>query len=497
MARRNLHLLIAIGCICLVCYREAASRRSTPLMNTLVETIDKIETNYIEEVDRRQLFESALKGMMQELDPYSAYVSPDDYRSFRENLDQQFGGIGIQVTLDPGTKRLTVASPLVGTPAYEAGVLAGDMIVTIDGQNTEGFTLDDTVKMLRGEAGAPVVLGVLHKGSEAPVDLKMQRAIIQVETVLGDVRNEDDSWNFMLQDYPGIGYIRLTSFADQSVQELTEAIEWLEANGMQAMILDLRDNPGGLLTAATATCDLFIDEGIIVSTRGRDRRDRRSYSASPNGAHSDFPMVVLVNQYSASASEIVSACLQDHGRAVIIGQRTWGKGSVQNVIPLEGNRSALKLTTASYWRPNGKNIHRRKDDTEDDQWGVMPDEGFEVKIDQQQYIRRIEDRRRRDVVGEIPPPVVDDARIESPETDPGQDELVAENAAPLIDSTNPAAEEPSETGAESDSPAEANDADAPNAQDDAPRGPFVDEALRKAVEYLEQRLDAKPVRKAA
>jgi carboxyl-terminal processing protease len=312
-------------------------------------------------------------------------------------IDQQFGGVGLEVALDSKTRQITVVSPLPGSPAFAAGVLAGDKILRIDDHSTQGMSIRDAASLLRGKTGDPVNITVLHQGEDKPVEIKIVRAVIQGETVLGDTRNADGSWNYFLPGYDRMGYLRITSFGDETAAELKRAVQWLVDHDMQGLILDLRDDPGGLLPAAIGACDLFIPSGVIVSTRGRDGGKLDSWQASGKGPFTKFPMVVLVNQFSASASEIVAACLQDQHRATIVGQRTYGKGTVQRVIELDDGRGALKLTTASYWRPSNKNIHRRKDAGENDDWGVRPDPGWEVRVEGDDLTRLRLWRMRRDI----------------------------------------------------------------------------------------------------
>ena len=377
------------------------------LMKLFVDSLEQIDRNFVEKVDRRELVEAAMRGMIMKLDPYSSYIEPTELKQFNESVDQEFGGIGIQVTIEPKTRQLMVMTPIPGTPAYKAGIRAGDHIVEIDGKPTadfvEGREMDTAVKMMRGKPGEKVTVKILHAGSTTPETVEISRAVIKTPTVLGDHYDSMGNWSFMMEGDEKIGYIRLTSFGRNSVEEVHDALDELKKEGMKALILDLRFNPGGLLSAATAISDFFIESGVIVSTKGRNT-DEQVFKAQRPGTYSGFPMVVLVNRYSASASEIVSACLQDHKRAVIIGERTWGKGSVQNVIELEGGKSALKLTTASYHRPSGKNIHRLPKATEKDEWGVMPNDGFEIKLSNEEMGKLFDARREREIVrtGEAP-----------------------------------------------------------------------------------------------
>jgi carboxyl-terminal processing protease len=393
MPRRNLHLIVWLTVLSLVC-----AVRTSRYGRVLTYAMNQIRLRSLEDVQQQDLLQGALEGMMGRLDDYSTYISPEMLAAFQEDLDKEFGGVGIEIILDPETKELTVASPLVGTPAHEAGLLAGDKILRIDGESTQGLSLQDASDRMRGKPGAPVTLTILHPGDEEPVDVKLVRAIIRVDTVLGDTRNDQGEWDYFLRKYDRIGYVRVNSFSDRTDQQLRRALDWLVDRDMQGLILDLRNDPGGMLGAAIRVCDLFVDSGVIVTTRGRDGQIRQpTFTATKRGTYSEFPMAVLVNRYSASASEIVAACLQDHGRAVVVGERTFGKGTVQELIDLEAGQGVLKLTTASYWRPSGKNIHRRRDADEDDDWGVTPNEGFVVELDEGQLVRLLSARFRRDV----------------------------------------------------------------------------------------------------
>jgi len=377
------------------------------LMKVFVDTFQQVERNYVKDVDRRELLQAAIEGMMTKLDPYSSYISPEEMAQFSESVDQEFGGIGIQIHPDERTHRLTVMSPLPGTPAYRAGLMAGDTIMEIDGKSTEGYSTDKAVSLLKGKPGTPVKLGILHAATNKKEQVALVRDVIHVATVLGDHYKPDGSWDFMIDKKDKIGYVRLTHFSRHSAIELEKAINQLLEDGMRGLVLDLRFDPGGLFSQAIEIADMFIEGGTIVSTKGRNTTER-TWEAKKEGTFPNFPMVVLVNHYSASASEIVAACLQDHHRAIIVGERSWGKGSVQNVIELEGGASALKLTTASYHRPSGKNIHKFPGASESDAWGVMPDPGYEVKFSPRETREYLETYRRdRDILSKNGPPASD------------------------------------------------------------------------------------------
>ena len=368
------------------------------LLRLFADTLDQVERNYVKEVDRRDLMEAAIKGMLTKLDPYSNYISPKELERFRTGVEAEFGGVGIQVANENGV--LTVISPIFNTPAYRAGIQAGDKIFEIEGTSAKGMTLEDAIKRMKGPAGTSVKVK-MQRAEEEPKPYELAREVIQVATVLGDRRNADDTWNYMLDDDKKLGYIRLTSFSRNTGSELRKVMIDLKSKGLRGLVIDLRYNPGGLLPVAIEICDLFVAEGKIVSTSGRSTKERK-WEAVKEGTFEGFPLAILVNRYSASASEIFAACLQDHSRAVIIGERTWGKGSVQNVIELESGKSALKLTTAGYLRPNGKNIHRFEGAKEQDEWGVKPNDNYEVLPSDEEQTKLLEDRRNRDVIRKGP-----------------------------------------------------------------------------------------------
>ncbi|MFY9253304.1 MAG: S41 family peptidase [Fuerstiella sp.] len=374
----------------------AKERDQYELMKLFVETFQQIENNYVKEIDRRQLMESAIRGMLSDLDQYSNFIPPREVGRFNQMVEQEFGGIGITVNVRGG--QLIVVSPLPGTPAYRAGIRAGDAIVEVEGEPTEGYSLSDAIQKLQGPVGRPVKLAVQHVGDESgPVSMEIVRELIKAPTVRGERYDKDDQWDYMLQTEPNIGYIRMTHFSRHTTEEIKAAMDKLVEQKVEGVILDLRFNPGGLLEAAIGISDMFLEEGTIVSVRGRNVPER-SWSASKPDTYPNMPMAILVNAYSASASEVLSACLQDNNRAVVIGERTWGKGSVQNVIRMEDGESALKLTTASYHRPSGVNIHRFPRMKPSEQWGVSPDEGFLIPYTSADWSAWDAGRSERDIV---------------------------------------------------------------------------------------------------
>lgn len=338
-----------------------------------------------EDLDKHKDIDIALQRMLSHLDPYTTYVDKEQLAKFNQDIQQFFTGIGIQIRKDSATDQLLVVTPIKGSPAYKKGLLAGDVITRItrevdsDGNpldpveviDTKGLALNDAVKKILGKAGTKVRLTIQREGESHPIEVEITRGRVEVDTVLGWKRNPDDEWNYMLDPVRKIGYVRLTSFSRNTARDLQRVMKELERQGLRGMILDLRFNPGGLLDSAVKISDLYVDDGLIVSIRPRAGREAK-FSGVHEGSMLDFPMVCLVNGYSASGSEIVSAALQDHKRALIVGERSYGKGSVQNIQDFHDGQ--IKLTTASFWRPSGKNLNKSSTSGKDeDEWGVTPD----------------------------------------------------------------------------------------------------------------------------
>jgi carboxyl-terminal processing protease len=396
MPLRNLSIIVLAFLISLACYLRAARNR---YVATITEAMNIVSQEYVDEVDPRKLFEGAMDGMIGQLDEYSGYHPPDEYAQFQEDIDQKFVGIGIYVGYDQEKKRIYVIAPLTGTPAYEAGIKPDDTIVSIDGTSTADMTMQAATAKIKGRAGTSVTMEVLHPGETTPVKLSVKRASIAVDSVLGDLRGPDNQWVYRLAEHPRLGYIRIESFGERTAEELRAALETYREQGqdVQGLILDLRGNEGGLLDSAVEVCDMFLDEGVIVRTVARNNIER-DREVAHRGVEFPLatPMVVMVDRFSASASEIVSACLQDHQRAIVVGQRSWGKGTVQNVIRMEGGRSAIRLTIARYFRPSGRNIHKSQGAKDEDDWGVRPSEGFDLALNEDEYQRFRRERRERD-----------------------------------------------------------------------------------------------------
>jgi len=386
-----------------------------------IEILRLVQKQYVDEVDTKKLFRDAIDGMLAGLDPFSNYIPAEELNEFNKATRGKFGGIGIQIGMRNGL--LTVISPIEDTPAYKAGILAGDVILEIDGKSTKGIRLDEAVKILTGDPGTKVTIKVRHVTGETET-ITITRAVIEVPTVKGLRRDENNEWIYIIDEEKKIGYVRVASFTENSVADLRAAIEKMLKDGMKALILDLRFDPGGILKTAIDMTDLFIDEGVIVKTKGRATPYWEA-TATKEGTLPFFPMVVLVNQYSASAAEIVSGALQDHHRAILVGERTFGKGSVQNVIPLKGEDAALKLTTSKYYLPSGRCIHREPDMTEEDEWGVVPD--VVVPMKPEEYVALIRARQEGEIIhngpkgakGEEEPPAPPGGGAPSPKPEGG------------------------------------------------------------------------------
>ena len=376
MPIRNWLAILTVGALSMVCWQAQGAKPKekddvAELYGVFVDAVEQVQQNYVRPVSRRELMESALRGMLGDLDQHSTYINTSQWKSFKRQIEGKFGGVGMTVEVDDESKRLKVVAPMVGTPAYQGGVMAGDIVMEIDGTSTEGVTIDKAIELLQGQPGTPVKLQVLHELADKAETLTLNRAIIEVPSVMGDKRKPNDEWDFLLDADKKVGYIRITNFIQNTTDEVKAAVRELESQGMKALILDLRDDPGGLLSAAVEISDLFVEDGKIVSTKGRNTVEK-TFEAHKPGTYTGFPMAVLVNHNSASASEILAACLQDHDRAIVIGERSFGKGSVQNILDLEDGDSVLKLTVATYWRPSGKNIHRFKNAKDSDEWGGLP-----------------------------------------------------------------------------------------------------------------------------
>jgi carboxyl-terminal processing protease len=315
------------------------------------DVLNIVQDNYVEKADVKKLIYGAVSGMLRELDPHSSFLKPEEYKELQVETKGKFGGLGIEITMRDGI--LTVVSPLEGTPADKAGIQAGDQIIRIDDQPTQDMSLTEAVQKMRGPKGTKVKLTIIRKGERKPLDFELIRDTISIQSV---------KWRTL---EPGYGYVRISSFQSGTGADLRKALDQLESDNhpLQGLVLDLRNDPGGLLDQAVEVADEFISEGLIVYTGGRLENQKMRFEAHKNSKPRNFPIVVLVNSGSASASEIVAGALQDHKRAIVLGEPTFGKGSVQTVIPLNDG-SALRLTTSLYYTPSGRSIQAK---------GIEPD----------------------------------------------------------------------------------------------------------------------------
>ncbi len=313
-------------------------------LRAFTEVFGRIKRDYVEPVSDQKLLEDAIRGMLAGLDPHSSYLVADEFQELKEGTTGQFGGLGIEVTMENGF--IKVVSPIDDTPAQKAGVRSGDLIIRLDEKPVKGISLNDAVKTMRGEPGSKIELTVVREGAEAPLKFTLTRAIIKVKSVRSRTLE------------PGYGYVRISSFQSGTGDSLEEALAALKKENtgqLKGIILDLRNNPGGVLDAAVKVSDTFLRSGLIVYTEGRIENSEMRFSATPDDLLNDAPIVVLINAGSASASEIVAGALQDHKRAIIMGEKSFGKGSVQTILPTD-NGSAIKLTTARYFTPSGRSI---------------------------------------------------------------------------------------------------------------------------------------------
>ena len=337
---------------------NAASTETYRQLAIFGDIFERVRATYVTKPEEAELVESAINGMLTSLDPHSSYLNADDARDMRQQTDGEFGGLGIEVSMED--ELVKVIAPIADTPAEEAGVLAGDLIAEIDGEPVRGLSLAEAVDLMRGPVGSPIELTILREGAVEPIEIKIVRDKIEVRAVRHRIEESDDG---------DIGYLRLISFTAKTYGDVKRAIEEIEAETkekereLKGFVVDLRLNPGGLLDQSVSVSDAFLDRGEIVSTRGRNEAETRRYSARPGDLTGGAPIVVLVNGGSASASEIVAGALQDHERALVVGTKSFGKGSVQTIFPLNDG-AALRLTTGLYYTPSGTSIQGT---------GIMPD----------------------------------------------------------------------------------------------------------------------------
>jgi carboxyl-terminal processing protease len=422
--RKNIILIsfaLALGALAAIARQplaQTASMSDFDVFDPVADVYFQIEERFYRDVDPVALQRGMISGMIESLDdPYTQYIPPAEIEDFDKDVLGEYVGIGAEVNTQEGF--MLVVSPMDDSPAYRAGLEAGDLIVAVNGESTFNRDLDEIIESLAGTPGSSVRVTVEREGDasdvpdnalppsvpgpigEAPgigdgrvrFDLEITRKRIVTSTVKG-VRRVNDRWSYIIDPQRKLGYVRVSQFTNGTIPELERATRQLLDNGMTGMILDLRFNSGGSLAAAVRMADLFLGDGLIVSTKGREGEQERAY-AKERGTLPDFPMIVLVNSASASASEVVSGALSDNGRAVILGERTYGKGIVQSVVALPSGEGHLKVTEQYYYLPSGRSIHRTDDDAV---WGVDPDEGFYVPMTNEEYRTMLRVRRQQEII---------------------------------------------------------------------------------------------------
>ncbi|GEQ97556.1 peptidase S41 [Iodidimonas gelatinilytica] len=424
-------------------------------LNLLMEVFERVRAEYVEEVEDKEVLEAAINGMLASLDPHSSYMGPDSFRAMQVQTRGEYGGLGLEVTQENGVVK--VVSPIDDTPASRAGLKSGDYITQIDGKPVLGLTLNDAVEMMRGPVGAPLTITVVRpiEGEEDEIfDVDLVRDNITVAAVSHRIERDN------------VGYVRVRTFNDQTTRGVKEAVRDIEeqlGDSMVGLVLDLRSNPGGLLDQAIAVSDAFLEKGEVVSTRGRHARDTKRWHATPGDLINGKPVVVLVDAGSASASEIVAGALQDHRRATILGDDTFGKGTVQTIIPL-GAESALRLTTARYYTPSGRSIQER---------GIEPD----IEVHQPRILpngRVLKPRREKDLIGHLR----NEQLVDESESD------VVDEIAAVIDPDADAAKDQAAPDPQRDAKATADAADSADAEAETEEDPG-DYQLNYALDLLQ------------
>lgn len=412
----------------------------------LTELLADVRTRFgqREDLEGNKDVDLAMTQVVLNLDfPYTMYIDKESKDKAEIDFQGRFTGIGIQIRRDLARDGLLVVSPIKDSPGYKAGLKAGDLVTEIVTEmdekgrpqatqqvvSTKGMKTEDAVKRILGKPGTPVKVKVIREGVDQPMEFEISRGRVEVETVIGARRRDDDTWDYMLDPTDKIGYIRLTQFIGRSSADMDAAVKSLMSQGMRGLVLDLRFNPGGLLTSAAEISRMFIGNGKIVAIRQRDANEETQewIKARLRGSYGDFPIACIINGESASGSEIVAACLQDHDRAVIVGQRSFGKGSVQTIHKFNAVEAEIKMTTATFWRPNGKNLNKpsvknydklSKEDLEKEEWGVRPNGGYELKLERKEWADLYENLRdreiipRRDIAAKEPKPDFKDRQLD-------------------------------------------------------------------------------------
>ncbi|MEW6439944.1 MAG: S41 family peptidase [bacterium] len=418
---RKTHLIALVSlflCLGLLGLQDNNEVRAVPdqtyeNLRIFTDVLEKVQQNYVEPVESKKLMYGAIKGMLETLDPHSAFLDPEIYKELQVETKGTFGGLGIEITVRDGL--LTIVSPIEDTPAFRGGLKAGDKILKIDGESTKEMTLFEAVKRMRGKKGSEIVLTIAREGLAEPMDVSLVRDIIKIRSVKSRMVDKE------------YAYVRVAQFQEDTAKELKKTLEELEAqapSGVKGLVLDLRNNPGGLLDQAVQVSDEFLESGKIVYTNGRIEAQQMEFFAHPQKEKHAYSMIVLVNGGSASASEIVAGALQDHHRAVILGTTTFGKGSVQTIIPLDDG-SGLKLTTAQYFTPNGRSIQAK---------GIDPDIIVPEKVKAGEDEKPVQFLRERDLERHLGNGGLPESK---PESKP-EEKILKQEVAPPADPTSAA-----------------------------------------------------------
>jgi carboxyl-terminal processing protease len=374
----------------------------------LEEIVQQVERNYVLEVERGELMETAIRAILGKLDSKGGFLGTNELeflgarevKQFNEQLEQRLAGVG--AVLKSEDDEIVVQTPLAGSPAFAAGLRPGDRLFTINGEPLPERGLETAVRLLRGQVGTAVTLGIKRRNSDVLQEIQLIRDTIRLPSVSGVRRDADTSWDFMLDPAKGIGYLRLSAIGHDSANEMQSALTTLQNRGLRALIFDLRNAPGGLLDKAVVISDLFVDSGRILTVKGRS--GETIYDARSTNTFPDFPIALLVNRRTASAAEIIAGCLQDHGRALVIGERTAGHGIVRSLFQLKSGVGAVKLPVAAFYRPNGKSINRYPDSKDTDDWGITPDPGWTIALSDEELAQLEQDRAARSVLNGEPGP---------------------------------------------------------------------------------------------
>lgn len=374
----------------------------------LDDMLRQIEQNYILEVDRDELMQTAIQAIVGKVGAQSpilktndmSFLGANDMERLTVNMDQKLIGIGAALRRETNTDTIFIETPLPGSPAVKAGLRAGDRILAVNGTPLpKGIELDEVIRQVRGPAGEPVTLSIQHLDSLSPTNVRLVREMVMIQSVIGDHYRPDQTWDFMLDENSGLAYLRLLQLGSESVKEMTNALNQLKPKGLRGLILDLRGNTGGLMKAAVAVAALYIDQGEIVSIKART--GVQTYTADAENTYTGFPMAVLVDRNTAASAEVIAACLQDHHRAIIVGERTSGQGLVRKLIPV--GSGGLRLPVAEFYRPSGKSMNRYPGLKESDAWGVSPDPGCEVKLTADESLALEQYLDSREILEDNPP----------------------------------------------------------------------------------------------